>query len=610
MKQIKIAIIGTGPRGVSILERLIHDSNSNRKINLSIYLFDGYEQGTGCHVTDQSENLLLNTAADQITMIPENRNEQQILGVYRKPFDEWIEECINSGKHNNLITTSRQKPKDMYYPRALFGYYLKDVLASLINTVRNRIEIKIITQNVEDITSAQDSKWNIIAGEKQYTEIDRIFLCTGHGPVQKYENKTSENILIEDPFPIKEKMFPIKKDKVVAIQGMGLTTFDVVAELTIGRGGRFVTDTNNNMRYESSGNEPRMILFSRSGLPLLARPVNQKSRIEQRTGKHLTRAVIEKLQVKGKIDFETGLFPLVIKDMEEAYYRAYLRNCVLPTELKDQLVSQMLSGSVDWIEQIEREIPEKQHFSWDKLKKPIPSEDLTDPAKFTEFFSKFLREDLEQANIGNLDSPIKAACDVLRDHRELMALAMDFKGLTGQSQKWFYDDLLPVMKRLSVGPPKERIAQLLALIEAGLVKADFGPDTRCTRNEHGWKVSSGVWPDVTAGADVLVLAKLPVNGPENDQLLRKLVDKGIAKYFKNDEFSSMGLDVTKTLNLIDARGNTVSSIWALGVVTEGTRFYTFFLPRPYSRSRFEEDADIAVRTMFEQLHKIESGGII
>jgi len=353
-----------------------------------------------------------------------------------------------------------------------------------------------------------------------------------------------------------------------------------------------------------------MILFSRSGLPLLARPVNQKSRIEQRTGKHLTRAVIEKLQVKGKIDFETGLFPLVIKDMEEAYYRAYLRNCVLPPELKDQLVSQMLSGSIDWIEQIEREIPEQQHFSWEKLKKPIPSEVLTDPAKFTEFFSKFLREDLEQANIGNLDSPIKAACDVLRDHRELMALAMDFKGLTGQSQKWFYDDLLPVMKRLSVGPPKERIAQLLALIEAGLVKADFGPDTRCTRNEHGWKVSSGVWPDVTAGADVLVLAKLPVNGPENDQLLRKLVDKGIAKYFKNDEFSSMGLDVTKTLNLIDARGNTVSSIWALGVVTEGTRFYTFFLPRPYSRSRFEEDADIAVRTMFEQLHKIESGGII
>ncbi|MCF8436882.1 MAG: hypothetical protein K9G57_08555, partial [Ignavibacteriales bacterium] len=433
---------------------------------------------------------------------------------------------------------------------------------------------------------------------------------TGHGPVQKYESKTPENILIEDPFPIKEKMLPIKKDKVVAIQGMGLTTFDVVAELTIGRGGRFVTDTNDRMRYESSGNEPRMILFSRSGLPLLARPVNQKSRIEQRTGKHLTRAVIEKLQGRGRIDFETELFPLVIKDMEEAYYRAYLRNCCLPTGLKDQLVSQMLAGSVDWIEQIEREIPEQQHFSWEKLKKPIPSEVLTDPAKFTEFFSKFLREDLEQANIGNLDSPIKAACDVLRDHRELMALAMDFKGLTGQSQKWFYDDLLPVMKRLSVGPPKERIAQLLALIEAGLVKADFGPDTRCTRNEHGWKVSSGVWPDVTAGADVLVLAKLPVNGPENDQLLRKLVDKGIAKYFKNDEFSSMGLDVTKTLNLIDARGNTVSSIWALGVVTEGTRFYTFFLPRPYSRSRFEEDADIAVRTMFEQLHKIESGGII
>lgn len=110
-----------------------------------------------------------------------------------------------------------------------------------------------------------------------------------------------------------------------------------------------------------------------------------------------------------------------------------------------------------------------------------------------------------------------------------------------------------------------------------------------------------MWPDYRLRADYWVDARLPVNGPGDDPLIARLVEKGVARYFENGPYVSGGLEVDSCLNVVDFTGTPVATLWALGVVTEGTRFYTFFLPRPYARSRFEDDAEIAVRSMIEQV---------
>ena len=50
----------------------------------------------------------------------------------------------------------------------------------------------------------------------------------------------------------------ISPQAVVAIQGLGLTGHDVIAELTVGRGGRFA-ETGSRLRYLPSGREPRLL---------------------------------------------------------------------------------------------------------------------------------------------------------------------------------------------------------------------------------------------------------------------------------------------------------------------------------------------------------------
>lgn len=58
----------------------------------------------------------------------------------------------------------------------------------------------------------------------------------------------------------------------IGVAGFGLSAFDVVVRLTVGRGGTFSTNAADELRYQRSGREPHIWMFSRSGLPYRARP--------------------------------------------------------------------------------------------------------------------------------------------------------------------------------------------------------------------------------------------------------------------------------------------------------------------------------------------------
>ncbi|HFF9602466.1 TPA: FAD/NAD(P)-binding protein [Campylobacter coli] len=66
---LRVGIIGFGPRGLSILERLV-SKKLGQIINdkLEIYIFDPNSLGSGCHSPKQSSRLLVNTVASQMTI--------------------------------------------------------------------------------------------------------------------------------------------------------------------------------------------------------------------------------------------------------------------------------------------------------------------------------------------------------------------------------------------------------------------------------------------------------------------------------------------------------------------------------------------------------------
>ena len=68
MAAIKVGIIGLGPRGLTLLERIVAHERESRTTELEIYLFDRNEPGVGCHDPEQPDFLLVNTVAGQITL--------------------------------------------------------------------------------------------------------------------------------------------------------------------------------------------------------------------------------------------------------------------------------------------------------------------------------------------------------------------------------------------------------------------------------------------------------------------------------------------------------------------------------------------------------------
>ena len=66
MPTIKVGIIGAGPRGLTVLERLVANERTKKSADITVYLFDPNEPGVGCHDPDQSDFLLVNTVAGQI----------------------------------------------------------------------------------------------------------------------------------------------------------------------------------------------------------------------------------------------------------------------------------------------------------------------------------------------------------------------------------------------------------------------------------------------------------------------------------------------------------------------------------------------------------------
>src|SRR5262249_59043336 len=71
MNEAIVTIIGLGPRGLSILERISHLARRNgAPLRLHVHLVDPGECGQGTHRAGQPPHLLVNTVSSQVTIFP------------------------------------------------------------------------------------------------------------------------------------------------------------------------------------------------------------------------------------------------------------------------------------------------------------------------------------------------------------------------------------------------------------------------------------------------------------------------------------------------------------------------------------------------------------
>lgn len=187
---------------------------------------------------------------------------------------------------------------------------------------------------------------------------------------------------------------------------------------------------------------------------------------------------------------------------------------------------------------------------------------------------------------------------MLRDLRNELRRIVDHRGLPGESRRSHLDRwYTPLNAFLSIGPPRRRVEELAALIEAGVVEV-LGPRLDVRAEDGAWVAHSPDVPGSSVRVTALVEARLPEPDVRRtgDELLARLLKTGACRPHTVDGYETGGLDVTeRPYRLMDRQGRSHARRFAFGVPTEGVHWVTAAGARPGVDSVTLSDADAVAR---------------
>ena len=598
---VSVALVGAGPRGTSVLERLCASAPELLApgTRLTVHVVDPSPPGPGrVWRTAQPAELLMNTVASQVTL-----------------FTDDSVDCsgpIRPGPSLHTWADGELGPDD-YPTRAQYGQYLEWVFGEVVRGAPPALQVLTHRARATRLDETADGHQILVLDNgRTLPDLSAVVLAQGHLPAvadraqQRLAAYADRHGLRHVPpaNPADLDLSAVAPGETVLLRGLGLNFFDHMALLTTARGGRF-RRTPAGLRYLPSGREPHLRAGSRRGIPYQARGDNAKGPYGRHVPLVLTPEVISRFRKRADSgdapDFLTEIWPLVAKEVETVYYEGLLgpdatrirgfRERFLAVPHRDPQEALVLG---------EFGIAEADRWSWDRISRPYGGRVFAGPDDFREWLLDHLREDAAQAALGNVDGPLKAALDVLRDLRNELRRIVDHGGLGGTSRREHLDRwYTPLNAFLSIGPPRRRIEEMTALIEAGVLEV-LGPRLEVRAEDGAWVAHSPDVPGSAVTATTLVEARLPEPDLRRtaDELLARLLKTGQCRPHTVDGYETGGLDVTqRPYRLIDRQGRTHARRFAIGVPTEGVHWVTAAGARPGVDSVTLSDADAVARAV-------------
>ncbi|GAA2977163.1 FAD/NAD(P)-binding protein [Actinokineospora diospyrosa] len=582
-----VCVVGAGPRGLSVLERLCAGAEGP----VVVHLVDPFA-GRGGRVwsTSQPASLLMNTIACQVSMFTDVTVD--CAGPIRPgpSLYDWAAAGLAPAV---VAAEAAALTPDSYPTRAFYGHYLDWFLDHVRQAAPPSVEVRVHRLTAVALDDLPDGQCVTLSDGQVLTGLSAVVLAQGHVdmPLGAMESRLagfadSRGLGYLPPGnPSEVDLSGIMPGEVIAVRGMGLAFFDYLALLTGDRGGRFKERADGSLAYVPSGQEPVIVTGSRRGLPYHARGENEKGAFGRHEPVFLTLDVIAELRSRAAVSFREDIWPLVAREVELVYYR---------TLLGDEFASRFIAGEPGLVES-----SGVQPWDWGLIAHPDGGRRFGSPAEFDAWLIELLRADVPG---GNVTDPVKAALDVLRDMRNEIRLAVDHGGITGTSYRNDLDGwYTPLNAYLSIGPPARRVAELVALIEAEVVRV-VGPGMRVDLADRGFLVSS---PRV-GGSGVLCTTLVEARLPEvdirqtTDPLIASMLERGdCVPYHIPDPEGAVetgGLAVTpRPYRLLRADGTPHPTRFGYGVPTESVHWVTAAGIRPGVNSVILADADAIAR---------------
>ncbi|MER5640158.1 FAD/NAD(P)-binding protein [Kitasatospora sp. NPDC002227] len=622
---LNIAIVGMGPRGLSVLERLVvrlgqeaaeAAAKAQQPRPVRIFTIDPGEHGAGrVWRTDQSEWLLMNTAAGEVSLYSGEADGGPWRAGAGPSLHQWL--CSRPDEHPGLDSPN------IYAPRRVYGTYLHDVYRRITAHLPESVTVVPVRARARWAKRGDERAYQLTTSTGEHLEADRVILTTGHphnfaGGADRdlldFASRHRGTTYLRGDSAADMGLDDLPARKPVAVIGLGLTFYDITAVLTTGRGGRFVERVNGRLTYLPSGHEPQIYAGSRSGLPLLARGRNQKGADYRYTPKFFTHEALADIRAQVldetgsvKLRFREHVLPLMLREVDHAYYATHVRRRD-GAEAATAFSAAYTEAVAEGAEALSKLLAESglgsvPPIDLEGMARPFAGEHFASPEEFHTRLLGVLAHDAAEAELGNVDGPLKAALDILRDIRGVVREAVEFASLHPDSQRdeflhWFN----PINTMVSAGPPAIRIQQAIALIEAGILTV-VGPGLEVGQCEDTgvFSLNSSQVDGAEITATTLIDARIPRADVRVDAspLMRQLIGDGCATTHTNisaqdgARFTTGALAVTdKPFRVIDAAGRPTKGLYALGIPTEELRWFTQIgNGRPGPMVGFHADAD-------------------
>lgn len=611
-----VAVIGGGPRGMAVIERLISrikDENSRKPIHITWYDDNGFGSGKvwspyQCHL------LLMNTVTAQLSAFPDE--SAKLSGQYTAgpTFYQWLKSSYAReflASDPVLLAEASSATEDTYSSRALYGTYLQWSVNQLLKESREYCPIKLVARRAVSLEKKENSLLirDSLGGR---VEAKSVVLSLGHTPqalsgTEKSLSKKAEESTVTylprgDASIQRAAKLPAKES--IILRGMGLTFFDYMTLLTEGRGGHF-RECAHGKHYVPSGKEPHIIACSRKGAPHHARGRNQKRPDERWVPRILTEEYAATLS---NATFSTDVWPKIAQEVELAFTISLLEANNTDYD-EESLVSLGKQGGRSLIEWRGSQ-GYTETLDWSELFQTkwtnSTGEKLRD---YQDTVASKIENDIAEAEKGNKSGPLKAALDVLRDIRNEVRECVQYGRITGDS---FKEELLarytPTNAFLSIGPPIQRLEQMRALIKAGILTV-LPADPIISIDESSGKVDyfNPSMPHEKGEATALVEARLPTSSIQNtaDPLIISAASLGLIRphYFKNTRCVSGAIDVDPHSFRVQSDNGKRVSLYVYGIPLEGLQWGTTATIRPFANSVIIHDADAIASSIQEDLHE-------
>ncbi|MGW0815303.1 FAD/NAD(P)-binding protein [Streptomyces viridiviolaceus] len=510
MTRHSLVIVGAGPRGTGLLERIAANAPElYAGTGLDIHLVDPHPPGAGRIWRERQSPLLwMNSHAEDVTMFTDETVE--MAGPVRTgpTLHEW------AGLDGRTFADRRVQ-----------GAYLRWVYDRAVADLPDGIAVHHHPGRAVRVDGPREGRQRVwLAGRTLPLLADLVVLTLGHLDAEPDEEQRELSayarahglVHLPPDFTADSDLSALRPGEPVLVRGFGLAFVDLMVLLTEGRGGRYEGDT-----YVPSGREPVLHVGSRRGVPYHSKIgydwTGERPALPRFFGPAETDALLAR---PGGFDFRRDVWPLVDKELGFAHYHRLFT--AHPERVSGTWAAfaekYAAADPAERAALVASAVPDPaDQLDLAALDRPLDGVRYGSPEELQDGMRRYIEGDLNRRHDPRQSPDLAVFLALLSVYGQLVRL--------GDVGPWWHG----FFSYLASGPPGPRLRQMLALSRAGVLRF-LGADMTVTAADGVFRAAGATVPGAVVEARALVEARLPHPTVERarDPLLRSLHADGAA----------------------------------------------------------------------------------